>query len=612
MKKKHTRALAALAISLVMALVLGVLPGAPASHAEPKHFDDGAKMADLLFQFYVQDGSDNNYLWHDYKNTNPIYNQEQSYVWDCSEADPGYLECMDSGVTFGFQMAATTLQAGETASCHYVVKDIVITFKTYEQVVIDEVFDMEEYWECYEASWGGLGGMGTAVHLTSYLTQAEPGVMVKDIQSISFTMFSDYLEYDTTGPRVNQENAVIDLVKNMGTGVTISNALDLSACTGDEITEDMIEAYADAGYKTVRVPVCFDNHIGPAPDYELDAAFLKKVKDVVDMIIAEDMYAILSVEGLGGWMDPTLDNATNGQKRLEKIWTALATEFALYEEQLLFETMCTPKVNTDYKGTDDYYNTLNTWNTACVTAIRATGGENETRGILLPPYNASYAYASKMTFPEDSNIILSVAMSVPYSFTYAVSGNTKVDWETASDTQSLRTAFTDMQKHVSGLNIPIIVTEYSAANKDNYEARATFTYDLTKLAKELGIVCLWNDTGVFTPFTTMSYGLLNRETCEWVFPTIVKAAVAGEAWESLPTVSDDPNYPEDMPTEAPETEAPTEGEPTQAPTPTPTQPAEEEDNSNVKVIVTIVFAVVIFGALIAVIVLFKRQNGSFF
>ncbi len=613
MKKKHTRAFTALALSLVMALIVGVLPTATVTNADPVVFNDGAKMSDLLFQFYVQDGADNNHLWHDYKNTNPVYNQEESIVWDCSSASTSYLECMDTGVTFGFQMANSKLEAGETASCHYIIKDIVITFKTYETVVIDEVFEEEAYWEAFEASWGGLSGMATAVHLNDYLTQAEVGVMVKDIQSISFTMFCDYLEYDTEGPRGSGEAVVNDLAEKLGTGITISNALDQATSTGDEITKAMIKAYAKAGYKTVRIPVCFDGHTGAAPDYKIDKTYLVKIGAVIDLALKENMYVILSVEGLGGWMDPTADNATNGQKRLTKIWETLAKEFAEYDERLMFETMCTPNVSTDTMGKEDYFNTVNTWNAACVRAIREAGEENETRAILLPSYNATYAYASKMTFPDDSNIILSVSMNVPFAFAYSVAGNAEVEWNTAKDTQSLRTAFTDMLKHVDGKNIPIIVTECGAANKDNYEARMTYTYDVMKLAKEMGIVCLWNDTGIFEPSKSMSYGLLNRETAEWVFPSIVEAAIAGNTWDSLPEVEGEPNYPADMSTQAPETEAPTAGEqaPTQAPT-QPQTPSDDKENSNTKVIITVVVAVIIFGALIAVIIMFKRQNGSFF
>lgn len=65
------------------------------------------------------------------------------------------------------------------------------------------------------------------------------------------------------------------------------------------ITEDLILAVKDAGFKSIRIPVSYLSKIGNDSNYTIDSAWLDRVQQVVDMCVDNGLYAIVNMHGDG-------------------------------------------------------------------------------------------------------------------------------------------------------------------------------------------------------------------------------------------------------------------------------------------------------------------------
>ena len=181
--------------------------------------------------------------------------------------------------------------------------------------------------------------------LNDFITTAFPDVtlydLLMDLDSLELDYQVDYYEFGATAPRKKVASIVDKVLDNMGAGITISNALDNENATGSEITEAMIDAYKDAGIKSIRILVNIDSKINAS--YSIDSGFMEKLFDLVTMITKKDMYVIISLDSTSGWADPIPDNAELGKKHMCEVWTAFAKTFKIVDSHVLFELLNKPK-----------------------------------------------------------------------------------------------------------------------------------------------------------------------------------------------------------------------------------------------------------------------------
>lgn len=83
-------------------------------------------------------------------------------------------------------------------------------------------------------------------------------------------------------------------------GWNVGNTLDAVQNEGDWNNPPVVGSTFDdakrAGFKSVRIPVTWAYHFtSQAPDWTVDAAWLQRVSDVVDMVTSRGMYAIVNV-----------------------------------------------------------------------------------------------------------------------------------------------------------------------------------------------------------------------------------------------------------------------------------------------------------------------------
>ncbi len=87
------------------------------------------------------------------------------------------------------------------------------------------------------------------------------------------------------------------IVEAMGAGWNLGNQLE-SVINGTPhetnwgnpiISENLIKAVKNAGFRSIRVPVSYFNKIGSGSSYTIDSAWLNRVQEVVDWCIKYDL-----------------------------------------------------------------------------------------------------------------------------------------------------------------------------------------------------------------------------------------------------------------------------------------------------------------------------------
>lgn len=339
---------------------------------------------------------------------------------------------------------------------------------------------------------------------------------------------------------VEDRSEVFALFEKMHTGWNLGNTFDAlgagdsnsaeMAWGNPKTTKEMIDEVVGKGFDIIRIPVTWAEHVGPAPEYTINQAWLDRVQEVVDYAYNQGAYVILDTHHEENfWMstdtDPTKAAAVEAE--LVAIWTQVANQFKDYDEKLLFEGMNEPRLvgseNEWNGGTPEERALINEWNQAFIDAVRATGGNNETRVLIICPYGncANLKAIKELAIPEDNYIAVAIHMYTPYFFTYAQSdpNNDIKGWDgsmKADIVNTLKPAKTTLLNK----DVPVIITEYGAMNKGNEEDVKNWLADYLGIMNNNGVKAIWWDNGIYNT-AGEKFAIFDRKNCAWFAPGIV-------------------------------------------------------------------------------------------
>ena len=306
----------------------------------------------------------------------------------------------------------------------------------------------------------------------------------------------------------------MELYEKMTVGWNLGNSLDavgsgLSSETawGNPKTEkELIDAVKEAGFDVVRIPVTWMGHFDNET-YTIDTEWLARVKEVVDYVIDNDMYAVINIHHDGNdtaqsWLTPAPSDEDSMVSQFETLWKQIAEYFNEYDEHLMFAGM-----NEFHKGysnpSSEYLRITDRLNQSFVDTVRATGGNNEKRILIVQAYNTNGDASLKMTVPTDTvsdKLMVEIHFYDPWNF----AGEGKGDWgKTGTNTDSwgqedwVYDIFGRIKAKFVDNNIPVILGEYGAVNNKNgnNDHRRYYVEYVTKAAKENGILPIWWDNG---------------------------------------------------------------------------------------------------------------------
>ncbi len=347
------------------------------------------------------------------------------------------------------------------------------------------------------------------------------------------------------------DETAMEFVSNLRLGWNLGNTLDstsdyASNAYGFETawgcpytTKEMIDAIKAAGFNAVRVPVSWGQKCSGS-DYKISDEWMKRVQEVVNYVIDNGMYCILNIHhdntpiGNNAYFYPDNQHLENSLKFVSSIWKQVSAQFAGYDNHLIFETLNEPRlVNTSYEwsvGNDatsqEAYSCINKLNAAALKEIRAGGGNNAKRFVMMPGYAAKCEgqVLNALEFPNDDHLILSIHAYTPYSF--ALDKNGTASWDENSGGRDIVQIFETCKSKFLDKGIPVIVGEMCAVNKNNEETRAKWAEFYTKTASSYGVPVFWWDNCQFTS-TGENCGLLDRSSCSIKYPSIMSGLLKG-------------------------------------------------------------------------------------
>ena len=265
------------------------------------------------------------------------------------------------------------------------------------------------------------------------------------------------------------------IVSDMGAGWNLGNSLESSDSETNwgnpKTTKSMIDAIAAKGFTTLRVPVRWDDHYSDSSKYIISAEYMDRVETVVNYGLANGMYVILNVHHND--LQAAVSSSSSAQNKISEelaaIWKQIGTRFKNYGDKLIFEVNNEPRCGEDWTGNASYYKCVNANNEAARAAIRATGGNNAKRLVMLPTYCASGDAAKAEAWSNtsgDSMIAASIHAYLPFDF--AFSGDGHKDWQ-ASDLTELSGFFTRMYNTFISKGVPVVIGE--AVRRTGYPLR---------------------------------------------------------------------------------------------------------------------------------------------
>ena len=352
----------------------------------------------------------------------------------------------------------------------------------------------------------------------------------------------------------------LEFTAQINAGWNLGNTMDATG-TGLEserswgnptTTPEMVQALKDGGFNAIRIPTTWEKHMDE--NYNIDPAWMARVKEIVDYAYERDMYIILNMHH-EEWCQPYPDKQDAIAAQLTAAWTQIAETFKGYDEHLIFEGMNEPRwKNTEWEwngGNDEGRAVVNHLNKVFVDTVRATGGNNEHRFLMICPYaaNCGESALSALEIPDDPRVIVSVHAYIPYGFALATSGGT-TRWmsDRPGCTAEIDTLADVLNRLFISKGIAVIIGETGAMVRQmqvdnpeytegselpekisvpNNEFRAYWAEYFFGKFSETGVPCFWWDNGAF--YSGETFGLLRREACEWDAPEVVDAIMRGAA-----------------------------------------------------------------------------------
>lgn len=303
----------------------------------------------------------------------------------------------------------------------------------------------------------------------------------------------------------------LEFAASMKIGWNLGNTFDAPAgetAWGNPVTtNELIQLVKKLGFDTIRIPVSWGKHVSAAPEYKIDETFLNRVDTVVNQALDAGLYVIINSHHDNEIYSPTPENAERGKAYLQAIWSQVGAHFADADEHLVFETMNEPRVaGSSYEWNINANNpdcaaamkVVNELNQTCLNAIRATGGNNADRFVVVSVYAGSptAALSSIFQLPEDSaedRLLVSLHAYTPYRF--ALDQNSSDSTFDRQDENEIGSLMKSVGYRFIRKGIPVVFDEMGCLDKSNPDDRYAWSKCFVSAAGEYGIPCVWWDNG---------------------------------------------------------------------------------------------------------------------
>lgn len=316
--------------------------------------------------------------------------------------------------------------------------------------------------------------------------------------------------------------AALDFARRLGIGWNLGNTLeatggiksntirDYETAWGNPITtKAMIDGIKAAGFRSMRVPVAWSNLMGPAPDYVINRDLMDRVEQVVGYGLDNGMYVLVNIHWDGGWIHRFSTDYDECIKKYRAVWRQVAARFKNRSDHLIFESMNEEGNFEDlWKAgkKDQAYRLLNRINQEFTDLVRASGGNNTRRYLLIAGYRTDIGCTVDPAFemPRDParHSMVSVHYYSPPTFAIlekdANWGKAAYTWGTPAEVEVVKRDMLPLKARFLDKGIPVVVGEFGcpSTNKDPASIVKYLT-TVCEIAWALGCVPVLWDAGNF-------------------------------------------------------------------------------------------------------------------
>lgn len=361
---------------------------------------------------------------------------------------------------------------------------------------------------------------------------------------------------------IRKELTAVELTRLMGNGINLGNTMEAyghaslgtnAAVSSYETlwgqpvtTQEMITAMKNSGFDTIRIPVAWTNTMNfESGDYTIREDWFARIEEIVGYAMNENMYVIVNDHWDGSWWG-MFGSATakTRQKAMDmyiSLWTQIAERFKNYSDYLIFESAneeLGDRLNdqdiakdSGTLSTNECYEVTNKINQTFVDTVRATGGNNSQRFLLIAGYGTDIKNTcdDRYVMPSDSaqnKLLVSVHYYEPFSYCGSASlssWGTIKHYEKQNELLKMMTKFTDA-------GYGVIFGEYAVAlNGDGSVKDNTCDF----INNFLDNCDLYN----YCPVLWDCSSLFKRSTLSWL-DTDVEALYKARSYETQSSLDD--------------------------------------------------------------------------
>lgn len=299
--------------------------------------------------------------------------------------------------------------------------------------------------------------------------------------------------------------------RRLGRGVNLGNALEApkEGEWGLSVREEYLQAIADAGFQSIRLPVRWSAHAADKPPYAIDPEFFRRIDQILDQAHARKLNVVLNVHHYD-----EMNRDPQGEKaRFLALWRQIAERYRGRPDDLYFELLNEP--NTQL--------TAETWNAILKEALALVRQSNPERFVIVGPtqWNAAAKLPTLELPEEDRRLIATFHYYLPFHFTHQGAPWTQgaeawrgTKWEgTDAEKQALRADFDKAAAWADQHRRPLYLGEFGSYHVADRESRVRWTQFVRETAEQRHISWAYWEFGA-------GFGLYDPQTNTWRKPLL--------------------------------------------------------------------------------------------
>lgn len=302
----------------------------------------------------------------------------------------------------------------------------------------------------------------------------------------------------------------------IGRGLNFGNALEAPA-EGDwgiVIRDEYIQAIADAGFNSIRLPITWPTRSQSTAPFTIDSQFFQRVDHIVETALALGLTVVLN----NHHFDELNENPQEHRNWLLALWEQISGHYSDYPDELFFEILNEPH--------GAFNNNAAIWNQLARDALALIRKTNPYRMVVIGPisWNAIDRIPTLDLPEEDRCLIATFHYYSPFQFTHqgaSWAGDDANSWlgtpwmgspnERKAITDAFDTAVAWAQQHTR----PLYLGEFGAYEKADDNSRYRWTDHVARSCEKRGISWTYWEFGA-------GFGVYDRDKNEWR-PLLLKA-----------------------------------------------------------------------------------------